>query len=217
MQTQNTYALLEKRVKKTYKKGEVMSKIKTRNKWVFVAFCALFLAFIFSNNTFAAGSGIVENGDARWEYILEDATADKPQELTIKFYDKTPSATTVVVPSLDWLKSNVPGASADLDTYLLKNANSTQQDANYPSFTRRAPTADTTKLDMTNTSKIQIFGVKPMINPSIETELIFGSNMVIGESGRDLKVTVSTCKMDPRYYEEENTTIFSALSLRLLR
>ena len=207
MQIQNTYALLEKRVKKHTKKGEVMSKIKTRNKWVFVAFCALFLAFIFSNNTFAAGSGIVENGDARWEYILEDATAEKPQQLTIKYYDKTPSATTVVVPSLDWLKNNVPGASADLDTYLLKNANSTQQDANYPSFTRRAPTADTTKLDMTNTSKIQIFGVKPMINPSIETELIFGSNMVIGESGRDLKVTVSTCKMDPQYYEEEYNDI----------
>ena len=89
-----------------------MSKIKTRNNWVFVAFCAFGLSAITSvlinNSAFAAGSGIITNGDARWEYILEDATADKPQELTIKFYDKTPSATTVTVPSLDWLKANHP-------------------------------------------------------------------------------------------------------------
>ena len=145
-----------------------MSKIKTRNNWVFVAFCAFGLSAITSvlinNSAFAAGSGIITNGDARWEYILEDATADKPQELTIKFYDKTPSATTVTVPSLDWLKANVPGASADLDTYLLKNANTTQQDSNYsPTPARRTATASTTVLDMTNTSKIQIFGVKILL------------------------------------------------------
>ena len=189
------------------KTGEVMSKIKTRNNWVLVAFCAFglsaILSVIINNSAFAAGSGIVENGDARWEYILEDATADKPQVLTIKFYDKTPSATTITVPSLDWLKANVPGASADLDTYLLKNANTTQQDSNYsPTPARRTATASTTVLDMTNTSKIQIFGVKPIIDPSVETELKFGPNMVIGESGHDLKVTVSTCKIDMNTYDE---------------
>ena len=185
-----------------------MSKIKTCNNWVFVAFCAFGLSAIFSgiiNNTaFAAGSGIITDAnDTRWEYILTDATADKPQELTIKFYDKAPSATTVTVPSLDWLKANVSGVSADLDTYLLKNANTTQQDSNYsPTPARRTATASTTVLDMTNTSKIQIFGVKPIIDPSVETELKFGPNMVIGESGRDLKVTVSTCKIDMNTYDE---------------
>ncbi|MBP5633444.1 leucine-rich repeat protein, partial [Candidatus Saccharibacteria bacterium] len=162
-----------------------MSKIKTRNNWVFVAFCAFGLSAITSvlinNSAFAAGSGIIENGDARWEYVLEDATADKPQELTIKFYDKTPSATTVTVPSLDWLKANISGIDSTIDTYFLKNAIPSQQDASYPSETRRTPTANTTKLDMTNTSKIQILGVKPIIDPAVETELVFGPNMVIGD------------------------------------
>ena len=173
-----------------------MSKIKTCNKRVFVAFCALGLSAIISviinNSAFADGNGVITNGDARWEYILTDATADKPQELTIKFYDKTPTATTVTVPSLDWLKSNVPGASADLDTYFLRSANPAAQDEAYPSETRRTPTASTTKLDMTNTSKIQIMGVKPIIDPEVETELVFGPNMVIGE-GIGKKVWVPTC------------------------
>ena len=170
----------------TDKKGEVMSKTKTCSNRVFVAFCALLASVLFASilgsDSFAAGSGIITDAnDTRWEYSVEDATADRPQRLTIRFYDKTPSATTVTVPSLDWLKSNVPGASADLDTYFLKDAFPDLQDEDYPTETRRAATAETTKLDMSNTSKIQIIGVKPIINPEVETELVFGENMVIGE------------------------------------
>ena len=156
-----------------------MSKIKTCNKWVFVAFCAFLASALFTalggNSVFADTAGIVENGDARWEYVLTG------NDLQIKFYDKTPAATTVTVPSLDWLKSNISGVSTDLDTYFLMDADPDQQDADYPSFTRRAPTANTTVLDMTGTSKIQISGVKPIINPEIETELKFGPNMVISD------------------------------------
>ena len=190
-----------------------MSKIKTRNNWVFVAFCAFglsaILSVIINNSAFAAGSGIVENGDARWEYILEDATANKPQVLTIKFYDKTPSATTVTVPSLDWLKANISGVDSTINTYYLKDANQTQQDANYsPSPARRSATANTTKLDMTNTSKIQILGVKPIIDPAVETELVFGSNMVIGDSPAK-RAWVPRCKIPENYPYSSISCIYS--------
>ena len=184
---QKAYALLGKRVK--IQTGEVMSKIKTCNKSVFVAFCALglsaILSVIINNSAFAAGSGIITSGDARWEYTVKDPAADRPQELSIKFYDKAPSATTVVVPSFNDVKSLVTTAGEtldnDLDTYYLRDADPDQQDTDYPSVTRRPATAATTKLDMSGTSKIQIMGVKPIIDPETETELVFGQNMVLGD------------------------------------
>ncbi len=181
-----------------------MSNIKTRNKWVFVAFCALVLSTIFTilntNSTFATGGkGIVTSGDARWEYSLTGG------ELTIRFYDKTPSATTVTVPSFENIKSLVAADGetlpADLDTYFLKSADPAQQDVDFPSATRRTPTANTTILDMTSTSKIQILGVAPIIDPSVETELKFGPNMVLGnEIG--LKIWAPAC--DANYKPEWN-------------
>ena len=116
-----------------------MSKIKTCSKGVFVAFCALLFSAFFavalnSHSAFAASNGILENGDARWEYVVDG------NELSIKFYDKTPSATTVVVPSLDWLKSNISGLPNNLDTYFLRDADQDQQDSDYsPSPARRRP------------------------------------------------------------------------------
>ncbi|MBP5633659.1 leucine-rich repeat protein [Candidatus Saccharibacteria bacterium] len=191
-----------------------MSKIKTCNKWVFVAFCAFGLSVLFSaianDSAFAAGN-LIESGNARWEYEL----SGNPQKLTLKYYDKTPSASTITVPSLDWLKANVPGASADLDTYYLRNADPDQQDIDFPSETRRTPTTDTTVLDMTGTSKIQILGVRPLINPDVETELKFGSNMVLGD---DITVEVSTilCKTmtyySGNYQCNADTVNFPAIS-----
>ncbi|MBR6961167.1 leucine-rich repeat protein [Candidatus Saccharibacteria bacterium] len=171
-----------------------MSKIKTCNKWVFVAFCAFLASALFTtfggSSVFADTAGIVENGDARWEYVLTG------NDLQIKFYDKTPTATTVTVPSLDWLKSNIPGVSADLNTYFLMDADQTAQDANYsPSPARRTATANTTVLDMTNTNKIQILGVQPIIDPDVETELKFGPEMVIGDT-LNKRVWIPYCDLD---------------------
>ena len=137
---------------------------------------ASFFALNISSAVYAdATTGIItDKNDVRWEYILDG-------DLTIKFYDKPAAATTVKVPSLSELISLVPGAPSTLDTYFLKSARADLQDAAFPDVERRVATADTTKLDMTDTSKIQILGVKPIINPAVETELVFGENMVLGD------------------------------------
>ena len=101
------------------------------------------------------------------------------QELSIYFYDKPEDFTTVTVPSFEAVKALVPGITADIDTYFLRDADMAAQDENFPEETRREATADTTKLDMTNTAKIQIEGVSPIIDEAIETELVFGDEMVI--------------------------------------
>ena len=135
-----------------------------------------------------ASTGIIEDANhIRWEYILDG-------DLTIRFYDKPANLQTVTVPSLNELISLVPGASSSLDTYILENADVASQDVDYAaSFPRRAATATTTKLDMSNTSKIQIFGVSPIIDPEVETELVFGSNMVIGDVVGKV-VTAQVCR-----------------------
>ena len=101
------------------------------------------------------------------------------------------------MPSLANLISLVPNASADLDTYFLKDADATKQDAAYTDVTRRTPTTETTILDMQNTAKIQILGVKPIINPEVETELIFGEQMVLGDQLYK-SVTWTPCDMNYR-------------------
>ena len=187
-----------------------MSKIKTRNNWVFVAFCAFGLSAIISviinNSVFAASAGVITDANGtRWEYVFEDADGDEPQKLSIKFFDKTPSATTVTVPSFENIKSLVAAAGvtldANLDTYFLKNGNREYQQSAYPSVSYREPTATTTKLDMSNTSKIQILGVKPIIDPEVETELVFGPNMVIGNDV-GLKIWAPACAA--KYYSNWN-------------
>lgn len=149
---------------------------------------ASFFALNISSAVYAdATTGIItDRNDVRWEYILDG-------DLTIKFYDKPAAATTVKVPSLSELISLVPGAPSTLDTYFLKSARADLQDAAFPDVERRVATADTTKLDMTDTSKIQILGVKPIINPAVETELVFGENMVLGdEPGKIISANICT-------------------------
>ncbi|MBR5419430.1 leucine-rich repeat protein, partial [Candidatus Saccharibacteria bacterium] len=156
----------------------------------FVAFgAAIFISTLIGGNAFAATTdkGIITDPetDIRWEYELVTDTnnAVEPQVLTIRFYDKPATETTVTVPSLSDLISLVPNATNDLDTYFLKDADTAAQNTAYSaSYPLRTPEMDTTVLDMTSTSKIQIRGVKPIIDPDIETELIFGENMVIGDT-----------------------------------
>ena len=158
---------------------------------LFAAFgVATLLSTLIGGKVFAAQStsnGVYTDSTTgvRWEYELITDTDNQvdPQVLTIRYYDKPVDVTTVKVPSLADLISGVPGATNDLNTYFLKDADTAAQNtaygASYPRVTTSTPT---TVLDMTNTQKIQIRGVKPIIDPDVETELIFGNNMVTTDS-----------------------------------
>ena len=168
--------------------GHIINIIKqpATRRVCFAFLVAIFISSFINNSAFAAStsSGVITDANnIRWEYeLIDDAdNTDEPQKLILYFYDKPESLGTVTVPSLSELINLVPNSNANLNTYYLKSANTSAQDTNYPSLTRRVATVETTKLDMQNTSKIQILGVKPIINPAVETELVFGPNMVIGE------------------------------------
>ncbi len=150
-----------------------------------ICFAFLMAAFFTANLICGSASAataydvITDSNGIRWEYEL--VTDSGEPSLSIMFYDKPENLATVTVPSLSELNDLVPGASSVQTTYFLKSADTAQQDSRYPSLTRRTPAVDTTKLDMQNTSKIQILGVKPIIDPAVETELVFGPNIVIGD------------------------------------
>ena len=158
----------------------------------FVAiFAAVFISIFVGGNAFAdVTNGIITGSDGvRWEYEydLSDSSV-----ATIRFYDKPATLATVTVPSLAQLRQLIPNAGG-IQTYFLKDADTAAQDQNYTDVTRRAATANTTKLDMSNTSTIQILGVKPIIDPEVETELVFGPHMVIGDVlGK--KVSARVCR-----------------------
>ena len=168
-----------------------MSKNKHVVKGFLLLFVAVFAATIFGGSAYATTTNgiITDSNDIRWEYVYDD---NNSSVVTIKFYDKPANLTTVTVPSLSQLRSLVPGAGS-IQTYILTDADVEAQNQNYPDLTRRETTSSTTKLDMTNTSTIQILGVKPIIDPEVETELVFGQNMVLGDRlGK--RVTAQVCK-----------------------
>ena len=148
---------------------------------------------VFAERVYSYGV-ITDANDVRWEYEVGDDVEDEvePQKVTLKFFDKPSDATTVIVPSLDDVKNLVPNASSDLFTYYLDDAKPSKQATNYPDITKRESSVDTTKLDMSNTSKIQILGVYPIIDENVETELVFGPNMVIGDK-YSKKIRYSVC------------------------
>ncbi len=170
-----------------------------------------FVSTLISGKAFAApvpstGLYVDQATDIRWEYELITDTDNQvdPQKLTIRFYDKPVDETTVTVPSLSDLISNISGATNDLNTYYLRDADVAAQDSAYgTSSPRRVAEAPTTVLDMTNTSKIQILGVQPIIDPDIETELIFGSNMVLGD---EITVDVQAIVCSSMYRDGRNYT-----------
>ena len=167
-----------------------MSKNKHVVKGFLLLFAVVFATAIFGGSAHAATTNgiITDSNNIRWEYVYDD---NESSVVTIKFYDKPANLTTVTVPSLSQLRSLVPGAGS-IQTYILTDADVEAQNRNYPDLTRREATASTIKLDMSNTSTIQIHGVKPIIDPEVETELVFGSNMVLGDvPGKS--VTTSVC------------------------
>ena len=171
-------------------------KIKTIAKKFLLLFAMFAIVGVVNNTNVYAETQVEKNiitdsNDIRWAYEL--STPDEGDTtLSIYFYDKPATLETVSVPSLNELLQLVPNAPRDLNTYFLKNAKTGLQDADFPSYTRREATKVTKKLDMTNTSKIQILGVKPIIDSNTETELVFGENMVIGET-REPKIFANVC------------------------
>jgi hypothetical protein len=152
---------------------------------------ALVFAAIIGKNSYAETTydkGLVtDSNNIRWEYNIETdtntETGEQKKTLYFSFYDKPEDMSTVTVPTLSEMLSIVPNVPSDLDTYILSDAATVDQDNDYGATApRRQATVETTKLDMSNTSKIQIKGVQPIINPDVETELVFGPNMVIQDA-----------------------------------
>ena len=194
-------------------KREVFNSIVAKRRFFALALTTLFMAGLCGGNVFA--EAVITNGvftddatNIRWEWELSNDTenTEEPQKVTIKFYDKPENLTTVTVPSLSTVLGKVPGANSTLNTYYLSNANLNSQNEKYPDLTRREATADTTKLDMSSTSKIQILGVKPIINPSVETELVFGPNIVIGDGTASKMISAMLCG---RMYYNSRTDKYS--------
>ncbi len=182
------------------------NKYKTILTAFFAAFLSSFITTLIATGAYAepvSERGLfTDSNNVRWEYerITDAENEAEPESVSIMFYDKPEAMTTIVVPSLSDVLTAVPNATQTLDTYYVRNADETYQAENYTeaSQAKRVPTADTTVLDMTNTSKVQIMGVKPIINPEVETELIFGDNMVIGDEGDytpefHIDITVKKC------------------------
>ena len=154
-------------------------------------FASVFCGFIAANNS-AFAAEVVDNyglytapDGVRWEWevVSDSEDTNEPQKLNLMFYDKPENLTTVTVPSYNDMIT-ITGVAPASDTYYVRSANQESQDTRFvsPDPARRTGGADVTVLDMTNTSKVQILGVEPIINPDVETELIFGENMVIGDA-----------------------------------
>ncbi len=168
-------------------------------------FASVFCGFVITNNfAFAAESvdnyGLYTAPDGvrwEWEVVSDSENTNEPQKLNLMFYDKPENLTTVTVPSYNDM-TTITGVTPASDTYYVRNADQESQDTRFtnPDPARRtANQTDVTVLDMTNTSKVQIMGVKPIINPETEVELIFGENMVIGDEEVEVikNATLSIC------------------------
>ena len=124
--------------------------------------------------------------DARgvtWYYeLVTDDSTNEEEKVSIALYDRPADMATIVVPSYEEVIV-ASGATSNLETYFLVDADMNYLDETYgASHPRTTPTSDVTKIDMTNTSKIQILGIDPIINNTdVEVELVFGENMVIGD------------------------------------
>ncbi len=169
------------------------------------------LATVFSSSsTFAEevvdNFGLYTDSDGvrwEWEVVSDSENTDEPQKLNLMFYDKPENLTTVTVPSYTDM-TTITGVTPISDTYYVRNANQESQDTRFsnPDPARRTTNqADVTVLDMTNTSKVQIMGVRPIINPETEVELIFGENMVIGDGVEITKSAVVDVCTSMIYYD----------------
>ncbi len=199
-------------------------------KGLFAAVLSITIATIFGSSASYAEAVITrglftDGNDVRWEWqrVVDAEKTIEPEAISVMFYDKPAAATTIVVPSLNDVIT-AAGATETLNTYYVRSADEEAQVTNFPSETKRTSTADVTKLDMTNTSKVQILGVKPILNPETEAELVFGENVVIGDGPYITKTITGSICTNMTYeeyswtsgyycYGEEDVTIENAQDL----
>ena len=179
------------------------TKIKSNTKhaicFAFAMILAAIAASFCSSTTYAALEEFHElytDADGvRWEWVRHQDSFNETEPVTvsISLYDKPANVTRVTVPSFEEM-ANVAGVSTDsINTYYLKNADTAFQDEMLPDeYERREMGDPITVLDMSNTSKIQIQGIKPLLDPDVEVELIFGPNMVISDA-RGKKMSATIC------------------------
>ncbi len=166
-----------------------------------VRILALFVAMlsigaISSSNANAASTfGTYTDNDG----VVWDAETNDDGDIYIGIHSVPSSLTTVTVPSL----SDVASGKT---TYFLDAVCSRKATPDCSSVI--ADTANVTKLDMTNTSGIQIKNVSQMFNTSHEVELKFGANVVIADPD-GVSIVITNIEADS-YQERENSygTVF---------
>ena len=171
-------------------------RLNKSNLFVLAVLVSAILCTVVSAGAYAevqSAEGIfTDANDVRWEYVHVVDTETSKEAVAIKYFDKPASMTTIVIPSLSDVIANVPNASQNLDTYYLDDANDEYQAAHF-SETKRVSTAQINKIDMSNTAKIQISGIRPMIDPEVETELVFGEQMVISDLLSNVSYAIGMC------------------------
>ena len=129
--------------------------------------------------SYAATEGtFTDNNSTEWKYSY-DTSGDDPV-LTIGFKSAANTTNTIfTIPSLTEVKGKLSSLSGinSIDTYHIRNL-ATESEAS----AAVAPTL--TKVDMTNAAKVQISDLAPLFknSQSSEIELVFGNDMVIGNS-----------------------------------
>ena len=129
--------------------------------------------------SYAASEGtFTDNNSTEWKYSY-DTSGDDPV-LTIGFKSAANTTNTIfTIPSLTEVKGKLSSLSGinSIDTYHIRNL-ATESEAS------AAVAPALTKVDMTNAAKVQISDLAPLFKNSqnSEIELVFGNDMVIGNS-----------------------------------
>ena len=154
-------------------------KVKTKTHNLLIAgLLAAFLCFGAGNAVHAVEQHeFTDSRGVTWVYEV-DETGDTPV-VTIGFKAAPADATTVVVPSLDEVMA--ASSQSGLDTYFVDGILEDETTATIPT--------GLTKVDMTNTQKVQLRSLSPLFKNNLannsEVELVFGDNMVIAGDSTD--------------------------------
>ena len=138
-----------------------------------VSLLAAISCVFISNYSYAVSPSFTDDNGVEWVYNI-DTSGDDPV-LSIGFKSAPANMTTLHVPSLAEAQGKINDASLnDIDTYFVDDVLGTDTAGTIPAFT---------KVDMTDTSKVQLRSLIPALNSvgSNEVELVFGDNMVIAD------------------------------------
>ncbi len=171
------------------------SKTKTAQKrfksqvgrFVVAILCCVFCALC-TSSAHAAFEEVhdlyTDSDGVRWEWIRTQDSFEQvePVKVSLSFYDKPENATTVVVPSFEEIAAAANVSTETVHTYYLKNTDASFQDEMLPTeYVRRDFGEPVTKLDLSKVAKIQIQGIRPILDPDVEAEIVFGPETVISD------------------------------------